>query len=38
MCADDTDQAHLHQPDLQVLHDFEPRVLFDLEPVDTVEP
>jgi 7,8-dihydropterin-6-yl-methyl-4-(beta-D-ribofuranosyl)aminobenzene 5'-phosphate synthase len=36
MCADDTDQAHLHQPDLQVLHDFEPRVLFDLEPVDTV--
>ena len=36
MCTDDTDAAHLHQPDPQVLHDFEPRVVFDLEPVDSV--
>ena len=36
MCTDDIHQAHLHQSDSQVLHDFEPRVLFDLEPVDAV--
>ena len=36
MCTDDTDPAHQHQPSSQVLHDFEPRVLFDLEPVDAV--
>ena len=36
MCTDDTAPAHLHQPGSQVLHDFEPRVLFDLEPVDAV--
>jgi 7,8-dihydropterin-6-yl-methyl-4-(beta-D-ribofuranosyl)aminobenzene 5'-phosphate synthase len=36
MCTDDMDTAHLHQPDPQVLHDFEPRVVFDPEPVDAV--
>jgi 7,8-dihydropterin-6-yl-methyl-4-(beta-D-ribofuranosyl)aminobenzene 5'-phosphate synthase len=35
MCTDlATDQPH--QPDPQVLHDFEPGVVFDLEPVDSV--
>ena len=35
MCAvGDTD--HLHRPGPHVLHDFEPRVVFDLEPVDSV--
>jgi len=36
MCTDDMATAHLRQPDPQVLHDFEPRVVFDLEPVDSV--
>ena len=36
MCTDDMPTAHLHQPDPQVLHDFEPRVVLDLEPVDSV--
>jgi hypothetical protein len=36
MCTDDMGTAHLNQPDPQVLHDFEPRVAFDLEPVDAV--
>src|ERR1700750_2759940 len=36
MCTDDIATAHLHQPDPQVLHDFEPRVVFNLEPVDSV--
>ncbi len=36
MCTDDMDTAHLHRPHPQVLHDFEPRVVFDLEPVDAV--
>jgi 7,8-dihydropterin-6-yl-methyl-4-(beta-D-ribofuranosyl)aminobenzene 5'-phosphate synthase len=36
MCTDDMGTAHLDQPDPQVLHDFEPRVVFDLEPVDAV--
>jgi 7,8-dihydropterin-6-yl-methyl-4-(beta-D-ribofuranosyl)aminobenzene 5'-phosphate synthase len=36
MCTDDMATAHRHQPDPQVLHDFEPRVVFDLEPVDSV--
>src|ERR671929_117942 len=36
MCADDTAAAHLRRPDPHVLHDFEPRVVFDLEPVDSV--
>ena len=36
MCTDDLRTAHLRQPDPQVLHDFEPRVVFDLEPVDAV--
>ena len=36
MCTDDMGTAHLHQPDPQVLHDFEPRVVFGLEPVDAV--
>ena len=36
MCTDDMGAAHLDQPDPQVLHDFEPRVVFDLEPVDAV--
>jgi 7,8-dihydropterin-6-yl-methyl-4-(beta-D-ribofuranosyl)aminobenzene 5'-phosphate synthase len=35
MCADDS-PAHLHQFGSPVLHDFEPRVVFDLEPVDSV--
>src|ERR671938_658356 len=36
MCTDDTAAAHRHQPNPHVLHDFEPRVVFDLEPVDSV--
>ena len=36
MCTDGTDTAHLHRPHPQMLHDFEPRVVFDLEPVDAV--
>jgi 7,8-dihydropterin-6-yl-methyl-4-(beta-D-ribofuranosyl)aminobenzene 5'-phosphate synthase len=36
MCTDDMGTAHLQQPDPQVLHDFEPRVVFDLKPVDAV--
>jgi 7,8-dihydropterin-6-yl-methyl-4-(beta-D-ribofuranosyl)aminobenzene 5'-phosphate synthase len=36
MCTDNAATTHLHQPDSQVLHDFEPRVLYDLEPVDSV--
>jgi 7,8-dihydropterin-6-yl-methyl-4-(beta-D-ribofuranosyl)aminobenzene 5'-phosphate synthase len=36
MCTDGMDAAHLHQPDPEVLHDFEPHVVFGLEPVDTV--
>src|SRR5690348_2632511 len=36
MCTDDIATAHLHQPEPQVLHDFEPRVVFGLEPVDSV--
>ncbi|HEX7996320.1 MAG TPA: MBL fold metallo-hydrolase [Streptosporangiaceae bacterium] len=34
MCTDDMTTAR--QPDAQVLHDFEPGVVFDLEPVDSV--
>jgi len=36
MCTDDMSAAHLQQPDPHVLNDFEPRVVFDLEPVDSV--
>jgi 7,8-dihydropterin-6-yl-methyl-4-(beta-D-ribofuranosyl)aminobenzene 5'-phosphate synthase len=36
MCTDGMDAAHLHQPDPEVLHDFDPRIVFGLEPVDTV--
>ncbi len=36
MCTQDTPAGHLQHPDPQVLHDFEPRVVFDLEPVDSV--
>jgi 7,8-dihydropterin-6-yl-methyl-4-(beta-D-ribofuranosyl)aminobenzene 5'-phosphate synthase len=36
MCTDDIGTTHQHRPDAQVLHDFEPRVVFDLEPVDSV--
>lgn len=36
MCTDGMAGAHSRQPDPEVLHDFEPRVLFGLEPVDTV--
>src|SRR5262245_19318355 len=36
MCTDDMATAHLHQPDPQVLHEFEPKVVFDLEPVGSV--
>jgi len=35
MCGDDSPARHL-LPDPQVLHDFEPRTVFDLEPVDSV--
>src|SRR5215468_8104166 len=36
MCTDGIATAHPPQPDPQVLHDFEPKVVFDLEPVDSV--
>src|SRR5580698_9179901 len=36
MCSDDTHADNLQSPDPRVLHDFEPTVLFDLEPVDSV--
>ena len=36
MCSDDTHADQLQSPDPWVLHDFEPTVLFDLEPVDSV--
>lgn len=36
MCTDDSPAPHPHQIESPVLHDFEPRVLFDLEPVDSV--
>ena len=36
MCTDDMGTAHLDQPDPRVLHDFEARVVFGLEPVDAV--
>jgi 7,8-dihydropterin-6-yl-methyl-4-(beta-D-ribofuranosyl)aminobenzene 5'-phosphate synthase len=36
MCTDSTPAAHLPQPNPQVLHDFKPSVVFDLEPVDSV--
>src|SRR4051794_123112 len=36
MCSDDVTAPHSHQPVHQQLHDFEPRVVFDLEPVDSV--
>src|SRR5215468_5882174 len=36
MCTDGIATAHPPQPDPEVLHDFEPRVVFDLEPVDSV--
>lgn len=36
MCSDDTHADHLPGPEPGVLHDFEPRVVFDLEPVDSV--
>jgi 7,8-dihydropterin-6-yl-methyl-4-(beta-D-ribofuranosyl)aminobenzene 5'-phosphate synthase len=36
MCTDDMATAYLHQPDPRVLNDFEPRVVFGLEPVDSV--
>jgi 7,8-dihydropterin-6-yl-methyl-4-(beta-D-ribofuranosyl)aminobenzene 5'-phosphate synthase len=35
MCGNDSPAGHL-RPDPQVLHDFEPRTVFDLEPVDSV--
>ena len=34
MCTDDTPAGHVHPAPL--LHDFEPSVTFDLEPVDSV--
>ena len=34
MCTDDTPAGHVHPATL--LHDFEPSVTFDLEPVDSV--
>ena len=36
MCSDETHADHLQSQDPRVLHDFEPNVLFDLEPVDSV--
>jgi 7,8-dihydropterin-6-yl-methyl-4-(beta-D-ribofuranosyl)aminobenzene 5'-phosphate synthase len=36
MCTDDTVTPHPHQPAAHEVHDFEPRVVFDLEPVDSV--
>jgi 7,8-dihydropterin-6-yl-methyl-4-(beta-D-ribofuranosyl)aminobenzene 5'-phosphate synthase len=35
MCTEDTAAGHA-RPDPQLLHDFEPRVVFGLEPVDSV--
>jgi 7,8-dihydropterin-6-yl-methyl-4-(beta-D-ribofuranosyl)aminobenzene 5'-phosphate synthase len=36
VCTDDNAIGLLHQPDPQVLYDFEPSAFFDLEPVDSV--
>ena len=36
MCTDDMATSHQHRPDAHVLHDFEPGVVFELEPVDSV--
>ena len=36
MCTDQTPAAHQHAAGPQVLHDFDPGVVFDLEPVDAV--
>ena len=36
MCTDQTPAAHQHPVGPQVLHDFDPGVVFDLEPVDAV--
>jgi 7,8-dihydropterin-6-yl-methyl-4-(beta-D-ribofuranosyl)aminobenzene 5'-phosphate synthase len=36
MCTDNAPPSQVHQPDARVLHDFEPRVVFDLEPADSV--
>ena len=36
MCTDQTPAAHQHPAGPQVLHDFDPGVVFDLEPVDAV--
>jgi 7,8-dihydropterin-6-yl-methyl-4-(beta-D-ribofuranosyl)aminobenzene 5'-phosphate synthase len=36
MCGNGTSGAHDHSGGGQALHDFEPRVVFDLEPVDSV--
>jgi 7,8-dihydropterin-6-yl-methyl-4-(beta-D-ribofuranosyl)aminobenzene 5'-phosphate synthase len=36
VCTDDAGAVFLQQQDPQVLHDFEPSVVFDLEPVDSV--
>jgi len=36
MCTDDIATARPHQPNPHALHDFEPSVVFDLEPVDSV--
>ena len=35
MCTDDTPAGHVHPAPL--LHDFEPSVTFDLEPVDSYQ-
>jgi 7,8-dihydropterin-6-yl-methyl-4-(beta-D-ribofuranosyl)aminobenzene 5'-phosphate synthase len=36
MCTDSTPAASAHLPDPQVPHDFEPAVVFDVEPADSV--
>jgi 7,8-dihydropterin-6-yl-methyl-4-(beta-D-ribofuranosyl)aminobenzene 5'-phosphate synthase len=36
VCTDGTEPAHRHQVNPAVFHDFEPEVLFELEPVDAV--
>jgi 7,8-dihydropterin-6-yl-methyl-4-(beta-D-ribofuranosyl)aminobenzene 5'-phosphate synthase len=36
VCTDHASAATAYQPDPQVLHDFDPGVVFDLEPVDSV--
>ncbi len=36
MCTDQTPAAHVLPARPQVLHDFDPGVVFDLEPVDAV--